>query len=78
RRIEAEPVRDSLDEKLKKINVRLRAYQSEKRRKKRVLHDASASASALALADAGISSGVKASAGFIGNAGERDMVADGS
>ena len=88
RRIEAEPVRDSLDEKLKKINVRLRAYQSEKRRKKRALHDggtsasaiasASASASVLALADAGISSGVKPGAGFIGNAGERDMVADGS
>ncbi|QTD57567.1 hypothetical protein [Parasphingorhabdus cellanae] len=31
---EPEPVRDTLDEKLKKINVRLRAYQAEKRRKK--------------------------------------------
>ncbi|WP_108811157.1 hypothetical protein [Sphingorhabdus sp. Alg231-15] len=31
---EAEPVRDTLDEKLKKINVRLRAFQAEKRRKK--------------------------------------------
>src|SRR5690606_22888832 len=64
RRIGAGPVRDSLDEKLKEISVRLRAYQSEKRRKKRVLHDGGASASAIAsasvlgLADAGISSGV--------------------
>ncbi len=31
---EPEPVRDTLDEKLKKINVRLRAYQAEKRRKR--------------------------------------------
>ena len=85
-RIEAEAVRDSLDEKLKKINVRLRAYQVEKRRKKRVLHDggasasaiASASASVLAMADAGITGGVKSGAGFIVNAGERNMVADGS
>lgn len=30
---EEEPVRDTLDEKLKKINVRLRAFQAEKRRK---------------------------------------------
>ncbi|MEW4468387.1 hypothetical protein AB1K62_11205 [Parasphingorhabdus sp. JC815] len=29
----AEPVRDTLDEKLKKVNERLRAYQAEKRRK---------------------------------------------
>ena len=30
---QAEPVRDTLDEKLKKVNERLRAYQAEKRRK---------------------------------------------
>ncbi|MEP2102842.1 MAG: hypothetical protein ABJP02_18240 [Parasphingorhabdus sp.] len=30
---EPEPVRDTLDEKLKKINVRLRKFQAEKRRK---------------------------------------------
>ncbi|WP_422344871.1 hypothetical protein [Parasphingorhabdus sp.] len=32
--VEKEPVRDTLDEKLKKINVRLRAFQAEKRRKR--------------------------------------------
>lgn len=32
--VEEEPVRDTLDEKLKKINVRLRAFQAEKRRKR--------------------------------------------
>lgn len=31
---QAEPVRDTLEEKLKKVNMRLRAFQAEKRRKR--------------------------------------------
>lgn len=31
---EPEPVRDTLDEKLKQVNIRLRAFQAEKRRKR--------------------------------------------
>lgn len=66
--VAAEPVQDTLDEKLKQINVRLRAYQAEKRRKKRLLADGGASASAIATASAGVNDG----------AGERNSVADGT
>ena len=42
---QAEPVRDTLDEKLKKVNERLRAYQVEKRRnQQRLINDGGDSA----------------------------------
>lgn len=76
--VAAEPVQDTLDEKLKQINVRLRAYQAEKRRKKRLLADGGASASAIATANASGIAGMCASAGVNDGAGERNSVADGT
>ncbi|HEY9092170.1 hypothetical protein [Parasphingorhabdus sp.] len=76
--VAAEPVQDTLDEKLKQINVRLRAYQTEKRRKKRLLADGGASASAIATANASGIAGMCASAGVNDGSGERNSVADGT